>query len=837
MNFNTSKTIALILFLIGNLSLSAQEWVRQNPFVILTDLEDIYISPDGYGWAVGDEGSILHTTDYGNLWVPQYPNQPDVLFKTVAYEEGSSGQKVMAGGASTLIKSSNGGQSWSTVNTGTSIAAIIDMEWPVANRLYIGGTKLIRSTDGGQSWADITPGLGSNWQIDFLNANEGWASASGSFYHTTDGGDSWTMQNAFSAQVRYFDFVNTTIGFVNTGRDLYKSTDGGENWTLFEDAFGHTTSGLLAFDENNLMVSFNNAVIIGVRSSDGGQNWETMEPEQPQSRNFGIAALSKDQVWVVGEFSKIAYTNNNGDDWHDQIPGNKEPILDIHFLDSQRGIACGRNNSLLFTQNGGNSWNPASWPTSGNLNLSSVYFYDAQHAWIAKLGLFSDDGGASWESLSGGVAGNSIFATSPDDVYIVTSNGRIAYSSDGGQNFMDQYNVGNNLRFHKIYFTDAQNGWVCGWNGEVLRTTNGGTNWNVAFSYPGGKFTGIDFSEDGQTGWLVAEAPRDTCWRSTDGGQSWQPVKLPRSTFWQDIHFMDVDTGYIAGGSVGSGIILKSTDGGISWVEDYEGSYRLNAIHPLDESGQAVWAAGHAGNILFYSSCGSAPILTALDGPETPCEGDTVSYLATTHNVSVYTWTLPPGWNVFGNSNTANLSVIVGPDAGTISVQGSNTCENTGTISVSVSSLPQPDAAVITFDGSTLSTTTQADQYQWYFNGQPINGATAASHIPQANGTYYLRIGASNCFSPPSNTIEVMSVGIQHPQIEQLIVYPNPGNNYLYLTNAPAGTLSLYDIYGRRLRQLVVQGQRINTANLTAGVYILKLQTAVGLYCGKWEKR
>lgn len=63
-------------------------------------------------------------------------------------------------------------------------------------------------------------------------------------------------------------------------------------------------------------------------------------------------------------------------------------------------------------------------------------------------------------------------------------------------------NYPSNVVYNCVYFTDANNGWICGSSGTILHTDDAGKNWNMQNSGFNGKLcnlTGICFT-DAQNG-------------------------------------------------------------------------------------------------------------------------------------------------------------------------------------------------------------------------------------------------------------------------------------------------------------------------------------------------
>jgi len=92
--------------------------------------------------------------------------------------------------------------------------------------------------------------------------------------------------------------------------------------------------------------------------------------------------------------------------------------------------------------------------------------------------------------------------------------------------------INNGLHYRSIFFSgDEQHGWVVGDEGCILRTENGGKQWDTVNSAPGdnvkkiGRLNKVFFAND-LLGWAVGENGAILC--SKDGGKHWLPaVQVP----------------------------------------------------------------------------------------------------------------------------------------------------------------------------------------------------------------------------------------------------------------------------------------------------------------------
>ena len=56
--------------------------------------------------------------------------------------------------------------------------------------------------------------------------------------------------------------------------------------------------------------------------------------------------------------------------------------------------------------------------------------------------------------------------------------GTILHTTNGGATWTDQGAPSTNAYF-SVFFIDAQNGWACGYAGRVIHTSDGGLNWTI----------------------------------------------------------------------------------------------------------------------------------------------------------------------------------------------------------------------------------------------------------------------------------------------------------------------------------------------------------------------
>lgn len=143
------------------------------------------------GYAVGDAGSIFHTTDGGATWTEQssgtlahlrgvYATSPDTAWVV--------GQEML------LLRTTNGGTTWDSVHTGSpysfSKIQFVDGETGYIAGGNISNGMILHTSDGGQTWNPQNTGNAKFlYSLYFTDPDTGYAVGyDGTIIHTTTGG-------------------------------------------------------------------------------------------------------------------------------------------------------------------------------------------------------------------------------------------------------------------------------------------------------------------------------------------------------------------------------------------------------------------------------------------------------------------------------------------------------------------------------------------------------------------------------------------------------------------------------------------------------------------------
>jgi photosystem II stability/assembly factor-like uncharacterized protein len=127
------------------------------------------------------------------------------------------------------------------------------------------------------------------------------------------------------------------------------------------------------------------------------------------------------------------------------------------------------------------------------------------------------------------------------------------------------------------------------------RNHDGGLNWSRQRTGHERDALSRDFVDD-ERGWAVGE--RGTILRTTNGGETW--TTRPRRDLQPRTTFLSVGSRAKnrAGSSVEAVVILRSDDGGRSWVQQESGTKQH--LYALFVGKKQNWAVGGDGMVLHY---------------------------------------------------------------------------------------------------------------------------------------------------------------------------------------------------------------------------------------------
>lgn len=235
------KKIAIILLLMLSFAMQAQ-WIPLNANVWV-NLNDVCCISEDFVIVVGDEGTILKTTDGGTNWQQKDAGTTTNLIK-VQFVNPQIGFALGTNGA--LLKTTNGGENWTTLLADQTDTFATALSCANETVIYISQNyELKKSTDGGTTFQTMNTSIG---RMQFIDEQLGYAIGDQSLQKTTDGGNTWTTVLTTNYVYDFF-FYDENNGFINDSSGLSKTADGGLNFTLL-DGFDTSINKLYATSPN-----------------------------------------------------------------------------------------------------------------------------------------------------------------------------------------------------------------------------------------------------------------------------------------------------------------------------------------------------------------------------------------------------------------------------------------------------------------------------------------------------------------------------------------------------------------------------------------------------------
>lgn len=176
----------------------------------------------------------------------------------------------------------------------------------------------------------------------------------------------------------------------------------------------------------------------------------------------------------------------------------------------------------------------------------------------------------------------------------VSYNGEIVKTINGGTNWVTQ-NSGTTTALRDVVMIDTQTAIAVGYNGLILRTANGGTTWTSVSSGTTANLTCVVFNYST----LFVAGVDAAIYKSTDLGLTWNMLNIGGGSNPKTVCFTSANTGYVG---CEYGRIYKTTNGGGSWtqqstgLEGLPGDYQLLGMYFTDaNNGIAVGGNAQTG--------------------------------------------------------------------------------------------------------------------------------------------------------------------------------------------------------------------------------------------------
>ena len=327
------RLLAISIFIFLSSAIIAQNfnWTAQNSGVTVS-LTDVFFVDNQTGWAVGNDGTIVNTTDGGQTWTSQTSGVTDVL-RAIFFIDANTGWAVGGSTNRTMVKTTDGGLNWQSIAASNIFS----------NLMY---------------------------DIAFADANTGWLATYDSIYMTSDGGTTWVHEDYTTAVLvptpRVIAVTSDTTAYVGGSRKsgvssrvadvFYRRAD---NTPVLWDISGFDP--FVTGDEINSIAFINS--------------------------DIGFAGSQKGKL-----LKKTDYAPSGVWELNFQLPDENQTIWSLSFPDENHGMfntsteISGTTNALFYhTSNSGETW--SSTPdTIPDFLLVTVNAPDSANAWAVGVG-------------------------------------------------------------------------------------------------------------------------------------------------------------------------------------------------------------------------------------------------------------------------------------------------------------------------------------------------------------------------------------------------------------------------------------------------------------------
>jgi photosystem II stability/assembly factor-like uncharacterized protein len=340
-----------------------------------------------------------------------------------------------------------------------------------------------------------------------------------------------------------------------------------------------------------------------------------------------IQFVSPTEGWISGSRGDFLHTTDAGANWmlitpfpDDTVWSPSDAALSMSWVNQTHGWKInsigpvyGNSYGVVIhqTTDGGNTWQKKVLSTTQGDFAVMIQFVDINNGWLlifnfsmqAATFMKTTDGGNNWVPFSGAGIFYYVDANNGWSFYGSGQNGseppyKILRTTSGGADWTEQYTDNLTGGYNAMYFPDVNNGWIVGDAGKVLKTTDGGTNWNIVTNSginPNDRSKTVFFL-DANNGWISTknENGYGVIQHTTDGGASWAAQGTPlvnpqggNAIF--SICFADTQNGWL---TADYGIICRYTGlSGISEEENILQNFSLyqNYPNPFNPSTKISW--------------------------------------------------------------------------------------------------------------------------------------------------------------------------------------------------------------------------------------------------------
>ncbi|NLO19778.1 MAG: T9SS type A sorting domain-containing protein [Ignavibacteria bacterium] len=253
-----------------------------------------------------------------------------------------------------------------------------------------------------------------------------------------------------------------------------------------------------------------------------------------------------------------------------EVPGTivrNDDLFAITFLNQETGFAVGENGTIVKITEEGTKWEyvsaaPTSYYTDIAFVTNNIGYATSVDGFLAR----TVDGGMNWAPwIFSGSQLNAI-AFNGSKGAVIGNDGFIGLTNDGGTSwgttipgFAAQPINFTDKNLYGLFWADADNLWIIGSEGTIIKVSTLG-GWEYVTSNTFNDLNSLYFV-NANVGYIVGEGA--IVLKTTNGGISWEGDYRPENVDFNKVSFK-LNTGFIIGEN---GVVLQTTDAGETWAE------------------------------------------------------------------------------------------------------------------------------------------------------------------------------------------------------------------------------------------------------------------------------
>jgi photosystem II stability/assembly factor-like uncharacterized protein len=470
------------------------------------------------------------------------------------------------------------------------------------NTLYAQSDNYIhRTNNNGNSWTLLKCPSKNPSTIYAKNTMVFVEDGNGGVYRSTNSGNNWDSiafigKNLINTTAFYNDSV-----YISISGGVYISPDRGTTWSYHQQPITPGLGNELFFVGNTLYASCDSSnTFIFLKSTDFGRSFSNIESNTTPRSTKLSSFIYANGIFYSGFGDNTYYKSYDScKTWTNISQPSQNSIVYLKYGTGK--LFANSSDTLYVSTDEGSTWTSIS---SFNRRISCIEFTgNRMFAGIYYEGVYrSTNGGYNWVAANNGIKELSVWGLIALGNYVYASCGTGISRTTGTQwnkvlgDLPDNYGEAMYLDSNILY---------AGVDGDLYRSTNNGTNWNLLYDGPSertikciyanqgniycGTFrNGLFISKDNGVTWSVASnesgitsitnlngnifysthsthsAPSGKVYRSSDNGQTWLDISIPNKPRPQTA-LLEKHNGNIFGISINK--LFKSTDLGLTWIK------------------------------------------------------------------------------------------------------------------------------------------------------------------------------------------------------------------------------------------------------------------------------